>query len=448
MNPQECLKVISTSITYYPPGSRNEEGLTVMNSVVFLQENLRETVNVFRAGGKLIVLQQWSGILFFLSSENNTPEEVLRFILQMTKDIAVFLFGPQFHVFLSSMNIVATLRDIFAKYVEKLFEIIKVDYKALAMVTDSDESSQRLAQHIVRCVAFGDASPIFVECILFNRHRLVGRFAKSCPLQAGDVFRISLLERIEFGACDMSDGSRVEVALPPMEKKIHLFIDGAPQQCYLSEVHFGATSPFVLIFVINAPKPSDDARRTVTNITDQFVTAMAQFAVDRTPLLPTFQITGMLCYLLINRTTGDYRESDRFEDKEEVEQTPLFEDKKEGEQPPLFERIRRKMVTCSIAALQAGYLSQIRNEMIFQYTWEMKFVSSKGQLLVPVEPFKKPRFEDGGISYTRIVSDLFGPENDVICYELMVVYLGVVSTKDVVDANRHLFDVLTRPPAL
>jgi hypothetical protein len=437
MNPQECLKVISTSITYYPPGSRNEEGLTVMNSVVFLQQNLRETVNVFCAGGKLIVLQHWSGILFFLSSESSTPEEVLRFILQMTKDIAVFLFGPQFHVFLSSTNIVASLRDIFAKYVEKLFEIINTDDRALAMVTDSDESCQRLAQHISRRFPFGDAPPIFVECILFNRHRLVGRFGKACVLHAGDVFRISLLERIEFGTCDMANGSRLDATCAPMEKKIHLFIDGAPQQCYLSEVQFGATSPFVLIFVVNAPKPSDDARRIVANMTDQFVKVMGQFVVDPTPLLPTFQITGMLCYLLINRTTGEYRESDKFEatDQEEMKQTLLFE------------RIRKKMITCSMVALQAGYLSQIRNEMIFQYTWEMKFASSKGQLLVPAEPFKKPRFEDGGISYTRIVSDLFGPENDVVCYELMVVYLGVVSTKDVVDANRHLFDVLTRPPA-
>jgi hypothetical protein len=92
----------------------------------------------------------------------------------------------------------------------------------------------------------------------------------------------------------MSEGSHIDAGQPPTEKKIHLFMDGAPQQCNMSEVHFGTPSPFLLIFVISVPKPSNDARRTDANMTEQFTRDMAQFTVNSTPLFPTLQITGIL----------------------------------------------------------------------------------------------------------------------------------------------------------
>jgi hypothetical protein len=439
MRPQDCLKVISVSSTYYPLDSRNEEGLTLINSVAFLQQNFGETVNVFRAGNKIVVLQQWNGILFVLSSDDKSPQELLRFLLQMVKDIAVFLFGPHFETFISSKNIVRTLREVFAKYVEKLFDVVGQDYKVLSMIQDADQDSQRLAQHLSRRLSFSEipAGAGFIECILFKRHRIVARFPKPGArlLSPSDIFLISLLEKIEFGAIEMSDSARIEPPDPSkvVNKKVHLYMDGVAQQGFMSEVQFGPDSPYLLIAALNA-QPSADTDALVSSLATQFAGLMVAFPPDPTPLLPTFQITGMLHYLLINRTTGEYRESERVE----------TDDPEGRKQTLLFERIRRRMITYATQGLLEGYLWQIRNEMIFQYTWELKFVTAKGQPLTPGEAIRAARSSDGGISYARIASDFFGADVDVTIYELMTVYLGVVNTKDVLDANRHLFEVLTK----
>jgi hypothetical protein len=443
MRPQDCLKVISVSSTYYPLDSRNEEGLTIINSVAFLQQNFGETVNVFRAGDKVVVLQQWNGILFVLSSDDKSPQGLLRFLLQMVKDIAVFLFGPHFETFISSKNIVRALREVFAKYVEKLFDVVNHDYKVLSMIQDYDQCSQRLAQYLRPRLSYTEISSSssagFIECILFKRHRIVGRFSKQGArvLSPSDIFLISLLEKIEFGAIAMSDSARIESPDPSkvVNKKVHLYMDGVAQQGFMSEVQFGPDSPYLLITALNA-QPSGETDALVSGLAAQFAALMVAFPPDPTPLLPTFQITGMLHYLLINRTTGEYRESDRVE----------TDDAEGRKQTLLFERIRRRMITCATQALLEGYLSQIRNEMIFQYTWELKFVTAKGQPLIPGEAMRSTRFAEAGISYSKIASDFFGTDTDVTVYELMTVYLGVVNTKDVLDANRHLFEVLTKQP--
>jgi hypothetical protein len=441
MRPQDCLKVISVSSTYYPLESRNEEGLTVINSVAFLQQNFSETVNVFRAGQKVVVLQQWNGILFVLSSDDHSPPELLRFLLQMVKDIAVFLFGPHFETFISSKNIVRSLREVYAKYIEKLFEAINCDYKVMAMVQDYDQNSQRLAQQLSKKLTYSEIPPgvSFIECILFKRHKIVGRFSKpgTKVLSATDIFLISLLEKIEFGAIEMAPTDRIEStdSGKVVNKKVNLYMDGSPQQCYISEVQFAPDSPYLLIAALSA-QPSAETDAVVSSLATQFATLVNQTPPDPTPLFPTYQITGMLHYLLINRTTGEYRESDGPET-----------DGPEGErQAVLFERIRRRMIASSMRALQDGYLGLIRNEMVFQYTWELKFIGPKGQALFPIDVVKAPKFADGGISYAKIAADVVGADNDATVYELMTVYLGVVSTKDVLDANGHLFDVLTKPP--
>jgi hypothetical protein len=207
------------------------------------------------------------------------------------------------------------------------------------------------------------------------------------------------------------------------------------QQCYLSEVRFGQDSPYVLIFALRAQKPTNETIESLRTMAGQFATLL-QPPTEFTPLWPTYQITGLVHYLFVNRTTGEYRESGR---------SAPADAEAQDQQRLLFEKIRRRMIGLATQALQAGYMSMIRNEMIFQYTFELKFINSKGQIVSAGDKPKKTRFDEGGLTYSKIVADLFGADADVTCCELMAVYLGVVGTKDVVDANRHLIDVLTKP---
>jgi hypothetical protein len=153
-----------------------------------------------------------------------------------------------------------------------------------------------------------------------------------------------------------------------------------------------------------------------------------------TRVFPNFQLTGLIYYLIINRTTGVYRES-----------MPVFGNGEIGlNQLTLFQNVRKRAILSGMAAIQKGYLSLLRNEMTFQYTYDLKFTNSKGAIVSPPGRFEKPRFAEGGIFYPAITNQLFDDDPDISCYEMTTVYLGIMNIEFISDANHQLFDLILK----
>mgnify|MGYP001059389813 CR=1 FL=1 len=427
--PQECVKVMSGPATFYPLNCRNEEGQALYHSNVFLIENFHESITSFSAGDQTVVFQSYNDILFYIQSRNNISEGLLRFLLQIIRDIAVFLFGPKFETSMSN-NISENRRAAYAKYIETFFELCNNDYKYLLLVPDIDIEHTNLDKFIKEHNPLTQIpiDPAFVECILFYNHKIVGRYkckqSSHKSLDQRDLFQLALSERIEFSSSSISlDVSASEDFTKEniIYKLGNFNFNNSVQCCFLSEAQLGKNSPYTIALIFKSDKPTDEIRDQIFQVIKGFITVIrSSESVLNIP--KSFQITGLLHYLLINRTTGHY-----------------YEMLKPNAPYPIFTKIQRKMANVAMMALQSGNFSMIRNQMKFQYTYELKF-RRKGSVINPTEKLK---IQPGEISYQKIVMDLFPNDvNSIQCFELLTVYLGVINTKDVIDANKHLFESL------
>lgn len=443
IDPGKSLKVIASTVYFPIECGSSEDSMALKSSVDYTKANFGEDIDVFRVGDTTVVIEIWNSIMFSINANKRFSDELLRTILQNVKDIAVFLFGPNFASVMASRSISATLQDIFSKYVNTLFDLGNKDFKAYVGIPEAHEDVSALVKEIKTKFSFAEtpADPNFIECIIFKHHRIIGRFWNSKDksvklLTAGDVFRISLLERMEFASVNMQDDAEIEVPQVAWvkHKKVHFLFDDIPKQCYLSEVRLGENSPYVLIFASNGSETQANTGELITNMARQYARLLTECRPVE-PERPCFQISGLLVYLLVNTTTGEYKES-----------APIPDD--DMGQFILFAKLRRRMMSLAVKSVQSGHVASITNEMIFQYTTELKFVGKKGvTLLCPPRKVKSPLPRTKNFTYAKLTKELFPEQSDSItCYVLMTVYLGVINTKDVIDANTHLFDMLLGRP--
>lgn len=426
--PQECIKVISPSAIFYPLAGRSEEGLTLFTSMVFLLRNFKETLTSFTAGDQVVVLQIYNGMLFYIQSHHRISDGLLLFLLQIIHDIAVFIFGKNFETFMSN-NINEDHRKTYAKCIETFFELCNKDYKYLLCVPDIDVKHSNLSKFLKDHNPFNQIpiDPTFVECVLFFNHKIIGRYkckqSSFKSIDQRDLFQLALNERVNFSSSSFSSDTSVSEDFSKESikyRRVYLYFNNSPQCCFLSEAQLGQNSSFVITLVFKREQPTDEIREQIYQIIKGFITLIKSF--DQPPLIPkSFQITGLLHYLLVNRTTGHY-----------------YEMLKPNVAYPIFTKIQRKMASVAMMALQTGNFVMFENQMKFQFTYELKF-RRKSNVITPTEKLK---IQPGDISYSKIVTDLFPNDSSIQCFELMTVYLGVMNTKDVIDANKHLFDSL------
>ena len=447
IDPGKSLKVIASAV-YFPIDCENsEDAMALKSSVDYTKANFGEEIDAFRVGDRTVVIEIWNSIMFSIDANNRLSEELLRAILQNVRDIAVFLFGPNIASVMASRSISATLQEIFSKYVNVFFELGNRDFKAYMGIPEAHDDVSALVKEISAKFSYVEtpADSNFVECILFKNHKIVGRFWNSKDkgvklLTAGDVFRISLLERMEYASANMQEDGAIE--MPQVSwvkhKKVHFAFDDVPKQCYLSQVRLGENSPYVLIFAANGSETQPNTGELITNMAKQFARLLSECHPVE-PERPCFQISGLLVYLLVNTTTGEYKESAQLPPPQTPEDTA---------QALLFAKLRRRMISLAVKSVQSGLVASVVNEMIFQYTCDLKFVGKKGaSLLTPSKKVKSKVAQIKNVSYAALTRALFPEQSDTVtCYVLMTVYLGVINTKDVIDANSHLFDMLLSRP--
>ena len=440
IDPKCSVQVISNTSFFYPLNKSDGEGLIVFHTVNFLMENFNETIKTLTTNDKTVVFQLWNGILFYISSQKSFSEEILRFLLQIIRDIAIFLFGAHFETIMIQ-NIQQSLRETFAKYIEMFFFLCNNDYKYLLMVPSLAPECSGLMRFMNEHNPFNQVQmdPSFVECILFKSHRIAGRLSckqtSNARIGPKDLFQIVLSERIEFandvlcGNADnnvgMSEVSLSQIQSSAIKYKVgHLSFDGVPQQCFLALAQLGADSPFVCIFIYRSEQPNQELKDKIFHTMSQLILTLKDYfnsVKEYESPVKTIQITGLFHYLLINRTTGEY-----------------YESPKSSQNDQIFTQTQKKMASVSMSSLMSGNSIMMRNHMLFQYTYELIF-RKKGNI-IPLNKKLKIRGDD--FSYQRIIEDQFHNDSAIQCYELMTCYLGVMNTKDVAEANKKLFDML------
>lgn len=448
-NPRNSVKVISNSTTFYPLDTRNEEGLTLINSNAYLFQNFGEVVNSFRAGDKIVVLKMWNGILFSIAYEEKLSEESLVFLLKIIKDTAVFLFSSHFENHMSK-NIAATLRQLYAKYIEMFFKLCTEDYKYMLMIPQYDKDYANIMEHIplnaiVNTSQQDENDKLFIEMIVFRNHKIVTRYTNpsASPLDPVDVFQISLFERMETLDANFDENAPLEniTADSIVHRGGNLHFDDNVSTCLISKIQIGKT-PFVLIFTTQTQKPTPELTQKILLQANNFKQKLEQYcSIEKEKKKPIY-VTGIIHYILVNRTYGTYFEPENLT-------CPFSENKEAMKQFILCEKIKRKMVSHGIKAFQGRYIASLRNEMLFQYSYELIVKNSKGQTIALdkniVNKFSNFNNSNEAESYEKFIQYLQNKlgDNNIKVYELYASYLGIMSAKDVAHANSMLFEKLT-----
>lgn len=438
LDPEKCLRVV-TSATYYPVDSGGDDQvMTLKNSVDYVRANFNEEMSVFRTPESVIVIKIWNGVTFSIVAGDEFSEELLGLLLYTVKDIAVFLFGMNFESIIRGITVVPVLQNLFSTYIRTFFGAGSSNYKAYVRIPVyhpeylvTDEMFRRVFS-FTESPAYDD----FVECIVMKDHMIAGRIKdkRGGGLSMNDVFMITMLEHVQFADTEMDAGAEVvgPSASDVQHKNVHLLCDGVVRKCLLSHVRLGDNSPYVLIFAAKATEPGPTVSDQIAAIASQCARIIID-APSPPPPPTTRYATGLVSYLAINRTTGEVREADITTRQDDSIQAQKFK---------LINDVRRRMVAIATESVQTGYLMTIRNEMAFQYTFELKFVNSRGQTMTPTKSLGRGMFEDSNYSYTAIANYLFPNDNDITIYEFMTAYIGICATREVIDANRRLFDSL------
>ena len=95
------------------------------------------------------------------------------------------------------------------------------------------------------------------------------------------------------------------------------------------------------------------------------------------------------------------------------------------------------------------FLLSLRNEMLFQYTYELIVKNSKGQTIAldrnVLNKFNNFNNSNETESYEKFIQYLQNKlgDNNIKVYELYTAYLGIMSAKDVAISNAKLFENIT-----
>ncbi|KAH0795762.1 hypothetical protein GPJ56_000340 [Histomonas meleagridis] len=342
-----------------------------------------------------------------------------------------------------SKNIVAAFRELYARYIELFFELCVKDYKFLLMLPPYYKNFPDITDKIPVQPLFepiqSDQGKLIIEFIVFRDHQIVACYTNpsASPLEPGDVFQISLFERMETRTTTFDENAPIEE--PTADSIVHrggnVHFDHNVERCFLSKIQYGK-SPYVLIFVTKEEKPTPELTHKIHTVSKDFCAKLNRYLSDKHKPKPSIYMTGIVHYILVNRSNGTYREPENID-------PPKSNNDIEARQYYLCEKIKRNMVSFGLKAFQSRYIAALRNEIHFQYTYEIVVRNTKGQNVV-LDKSVLSKYNSSGEteSYTKFIKYLQGKLNDngVEVYELYTAYLGVMPAKDVIKANAMLLD--------
>ena len=194
-------RVITPTSTFYPPKSQQQDDQIINGILNFIKSGMNCKLQYFQTNKRTFVFSTWNHIRFIISGIQESVS-YLRFRLQMIREIAVFLFGPDFDQIMRNNSININYIDLFAKYVDTFLEISEDDYLFQLGIISHDslfsEYSHYLSENIPTS-QFPHDLP-FIDCIIFRNYQIVSRFNLSNPnpIDYLNVFILSIFMRIEY----------------------------------------------------------------------------------------------------------------------------------------------------------------------------------------------------------------------------------------------------------
>ena len=452
------IRIISSTTTFYPLESEaveaatKNDNLTLWSMLQYLKRELNEETRFFRSDDKLVVLQQWRDTLFVIETTENYSAEVLRMLLQTSREILIFLFGAKFeHVMGTSISLAK--RQVFAKYVETYIKMCSNSYLALIGTILYDTDNNVLSESFAKCCQ--EIVPKYSQLnifslILFNNNNILSVYTpKESPtkLDPETLHILQIFEKVEY---EELDDESLEIDLASLDPEYvennqrariaFLRVQRIPIACSLFCTRLSATSPLVLLIVTQSVKLTDEMRTEITKLETEVTQSLSSLVIVEPPPNPVEVLENLIHYVVIDRTNGTVMELPvdvsltllrRYIDLESDENANEY----------LFD-IKKRLSSYSMTAMMKGYTTMIWGEMDLQFCYQLKFRDENGNDVKPTQVFEAPPFQDdNGVNYGLIASSLFPDSSSHISvYEVLSIYNGTTQIREVELVNQTIFN--------
>lgn len=458
-------RVITPTLTFYPPNSQQQDDQTLNGILNFIKSNMSCNLQYFQTNNRTFVFSIWKNIRFIISGENESIA-YLRFRLQMIREIAVFLFGPDFDLIMRNNSINISYIELFAKYVDTFLEMSEEDYKfqlgIISHISFFSEYSHYLSENIPTS-QFPHDLP-FIDCLIFRNHKIVSRFnfSNPNPIDYLSVILLSIFTKIEYPYInhdeinnkesndnqekekirDVSFGDFKEV-IDNEEQRIKYFdpnyvnitepasvqiragfftLNGNCQPISISATRLGPNSPYVALFLTQQMNAS--VKRFIVAGIISLISSTISEAVRLNFKALSLNSPGLVYFLVTNRSSGETFEFETSNDVKSHHITKL-----------LF----RTMKKHTFDALFDGQTTFIWRDSHFLFSYSIFFVQNDGKSIALTEKFKIPMFRsDFDVTYNSICNEIFRKDKNVRVFEVYSIFLKAIPPQIAFSENLKL----------
>ena len=448
------IRVISDTTTFYPVEIKDEEthhrndNMTLLTTISYLKEQLDEDFQFFRAGDLFVVLQQWRGMLFFVQTNEGLGAEILRFLLQTTREILIFLFGTRFENVMRR-NISISKRHVYARYIDTYLNLCNLDHRfllnALRYTNDAEEIQKFFIDKITPVPV--DIPVKLISVLLMESHEIRTHFknTRAVRLEPETISLLQIFVKVEFPDIDETydpnaiqfDPEYVKSGASAKHKSAFLRIERTPVGCTLSLARCAEHSKTIIVVVTQNTKMPVPVQKQINVYMSEVCAFLGSLTFPKYVPPPTKWHEELLHFIIINRTEGDVWEMP-YEDS--LKQIMEYKHSDENLAKQTFHTITRKMASYAFNAMMHGYTTMMWGELDYQFCYEIRFLNDDDEDLLPTHVFTPPSFDDdNGVSYGLIVNSVFPSESGVRCFELLSIFRPSVRPKEAMEANDDLF---------
>lgn len=453
------IRVISDTTTFYPVEIQSDEShhrndnMTLLTTITYLKEQLKEDFQFFKAGDLFIVLQQWRGMLFFIETNEDFGAEMLRFILQTAREILIFLFGTRFESVMRR-NISLSKRQVFARYVDTYLKLCQNDHHFLLSTLRFTDDTHELQHFFLEKVppVPKDIPIKLIAVFLFQGNEIALHFKnpKASKLEPEIISLIQIFVNVEFPDLNSDnnfdsntfDPEYVKSGASAKHKSAFLRLERTPVGCTISCSKCAEKSGNIIVVVSENTKMPVQVQQQLNG----YMSNLCQFLLNN-PMNERFEPSTMINedlihFMCINRTAGDVWEMPEEQTLKSIENYNKVDAKTAREK---YHMLTRKMASYAFNAIMHGYTTMMWGSLDYQFCYQLRFLNDNKEVLTPSHIFTPPSFDDdNGVTYGLIANSVFPSQNGVRCIEILSIYRSSIRPKEAMEVNQHLFQDFMR----
>lgn len=456
------IRVVSETTTFYPPddvntiNSSKNDNMSLRTTLVYMHEEMNEDFRYLCAGDTKLVFQFYKDILIYAQSKTHNVY-ILRIILQQIHEILIFLFGVHFEGEMRR-NISIAKRRVFAQYVDSYLSLCSTNYPYLIRAIHTDQSRNEVAQYFTDVAkSISSSMKNVVTIVLFRKSKIISRYEppSNCHIDPETYNLLTLFEKVEFSKYfETLKTKQSEIQQSNAFDAAHYFqpsyiissdnqikpknafvrIQGVPIACSLSSTQTAKDSPYILLVVTQEFKVTEKSKNATLSIFQKISNSLSSLIIPSLRSSLENPVEHLIYYIIIDRTKGDTSKQPL---SCVIQNLSGYLKKPPEECVILAKKLIKDIIEFGTSALMKGYTCLMKGGLDFQFCYSIKF-SKDGIDMTPQQVFSPPPLDDDDDFNYRLLTKSLFPSGGMNCIELMSIYEGPISVREVLAHNEAL----------